>query len=108
MATPMIEVRIYKIKSGLRDRFVQFFETKAIPAQEAVGMRIEGQFISLDDEDTFVWLRVFPDEEARQRMTDEFYGGSTWKHSLRDEAMSMVVDYSNVHVVTPTARSRIR
>jgi hypothetical protein len=34
----ILEVRIYKIKPGLCDRFAEFFDAKALPAQEAMGM----------------------------------------------------------------------
>ena len=70
-------------------------------------MGVLGQFVSLEDDETFIWLRAFPSEAVRAQMTDDFYTGSTWRDELRDEALSMVVDYSNVHVVVPTKRSKI-
>ncbi len=104
----ILEVRIYKIREGMRDRFVEFFDERALAAQQDVGMRILGQFTSLDDETTFVWLRAFSNEEERTRQKEAFYEGPVWKNELEAEAMSMVEDYSNVILVTPTPGSAIQ
>jgi Fe-S-cluster containining protein len=104
----ILEVRIYKIKPGLCDRFAEFFDAKALPAQEAMGMRILGQFRAVDDENTFVWLRAFEDEAERERQKTEFYEGPAWKGGLEEEAFSMIEDYSNVVLVEPTPASAIR
>ena len=50
----LMEIRIYELKPGTRQRFVDFFEAKTIAAQEACGMRVLGQFRSVQDDDTFV------------------------------------------------------
>ena len=91
----------------MRDRFVRFFEEKTLGPQAAVGMRILGQFRSLMDDDTFVWIRAFASEEERAQHTQAFYGGELWSETLGPEAMSML-ESTDVVLVEPTQRSPMR
>jgi hypothetical protein len=106
-AQGIVEIRMYKIKPGMRDQFVRFFEDKTLDPQHEVGMRILGQFRSLEDDDTFVWVRAFADQEERNRQTAAFYGGELWRGELSEEAMSMI-ESTEVLVVEPTRRSKLR
>jgi len=40
----IVEVRSYRINPGHRNEFIQFFETRAVPAQRSHGMIILGPF----------------------------------------------------------------
>jgi len=44
-----IEMRTYKIKSGLRARFLETFQSKSVPAHADIGMKISGPFLSVED-----------------------------------------------------------
>jgi NIPSNAP len=90
----IVEVRTYKIKEGLRDEFIKFFETRSIPAQEAKGMMILGPLLDLENADVVIWLRAFPSLEERERMKHEFYEGPEWKNELEEIAMPMLESYS--------------
>jgi hypothetical protein len=104
----ILEVRIYRTQPGKRDEFVNLFETRTKQAQEDVGIKILGQFVSLQDPDTFVWLRAFDDQEKRKAQLQAFYGGSEWVNELESIIMPLLADYSNVHVVVPTEGSAIK
>ena len=104
----LMEIRIYKIRPGMRQKFIAFFEGKTIEPQEDCGMRIMGQFRSLQDDDTFVWLRGFENAEDRDKKKEAFYGGDLWLDRLEEEAFSMIEDYSNVLLVEPTANSKLK
>jgi hypothetical protein len=52
----VVEVRIYTIHEGRREEFVKLYDEVLLPAQHAFGLNVLGQFTSLDDEQTFVWL----------------------------------------------------
>ena len=106
-ADGIVEIRMYKIKPGMRDAFVKFFEEKTLEPQGEVGMRILGQFRSLDDDETFVWVRAFRNQEERDRQTAAFYGGEVWVEELSTEALSMLVS-AEVFLVEPTAQSPLR
>ena len=90
----IVEVRTYKIKEGLRERFIDFFENKAVPVQRSKGMRILGPLLDLENPDVFIWLRAFPSLEERERMKSALYDGEEWKTELEAIAMPMLDSYT--------------
>jgi len=92
---PIYELRQYKIAKGQRERFMRLFDEAFVDSQEAVGMRLYGQFADLDDQDRFVWIRGFDDMASRQRALTEFYTGPVWQ-ARRGEANPLLVDNDNV------------
>lgn len=89
----IVEVRSYRIKPGRREEFLEFFETRSIPALRSHGMQVMGPLIDLENPNKFVWLRSFPSLEERDRMRDEFYNGDLWKNELEAIAMPMLESY---------------
>ena len=89
----IVEVRSYRIKPGHREEFVKLFETRAVPAQRAHGMRIIGPLLDLEDPNKFVFLRSFPSLEERDRMKTAFYEGELWKNELESIAMPLIDSY---------------
>jgi NIPSNAP len=89
----IVEVRSYRIRPGLREEFVKLFETRAVPAQRAHGMKILGPLLDLENPNKFVFLRSFPSLEERDRMTAAFYEGELWKNELEAIAMPMIDSY---------------
>ncbi|HWP43110.1 MAG TPA: NIPSNAP family protein [Blastocatellia bacterium] len=89
----IVEVRSYRIKPGRRQEFIEFFETRAVPALRSYGMKVLGPLIDLENPNKFVWLRSFPSLEERDRMRDAFYGGELWKNELESIAMPMLESY---------------
>jgi heme-degrading monooxygenase HmoA len=89
----IVEVRTYKIKPGRREEFIKFFETRAVPAQRAYGMKILGPLLDLENPDTFVWLRSFLSLNERDRMKEAFYESEEWKSELEAIAMPMLESY---------------
>ncbi|WP_343640113.1 NIPSNAP family protein [Roseateles sp.] len=103
---PIYELRQYKIAKGQRERFMRLFDEAFVDSQEAVGMRLYGQFADLDDQDRFVWIRGFDDMASRQRALTEFYTGPVWQ-ARRGEANPLLVDNDNsCCCVAPAARRR--
>lgn len=89
----IVEVRSYRVKPGRRDEFIRFFETWAVPAQRAHGMKVLGPLLDVENPNKFVWLRAFPSLEERDRMKDAFYEGELWKKELEAVAMPMLDSY---------------
>ena len=94
----IIEMRTYKIEVGKRAEFLKILETKAIPAHQKIGMKILGPFLSVEDDNTFFWMRAFPDQQSRQRMRNEFYEGKLWKEELEQKLMPILEKYDVVVV----------
>lgn len=97
----IIEMRTYKTKPGMRAQFLEIFRSKSIPAHAEIGMKILGPFLSLEDADTFFFMRGFPDLESRAPMKAKFYEGELWKGQLESVLMPMLDKYDVVLVDDP-------
>ena len=97
----IIEMRTYKTKPGKRSEFLEVFRSKSIPAHEEIGMKILGPFLSVEDADTFFFMRGFPDLASREPMKAEFYEGELWKGELESALMPMLENYEAVLVDDP-------
>ncbi len=102
----LLEIRRYEIEPGHRDEFVTFFDEEVLPEMEKVGMRILGQFVSVEDDTVFFYLRAFRDEAEREAQTTAFYESPAWLEGLKDRALEMETGW-RVDVVTPTTASAI-
>ncbi len=98
--SPIVELRQYTLHPGTRETLVRVFEEHFIEGQERCGMRIIGQFRDLGDPDRFVWIRGFPDMEARTRALESFYGGPVWKEHA-PVANATMIDHTNVLLLKP-------
>jgi hypothetical protein len=94
----IIEMRTYKTKPGCRARFLEIFRSKSVPAHAEIGMKILGPFLSIEDEDTFFFMRGFPDLPSREPMKAKFYQGELWKRELENVLMPMLEKYEAVVV----------
>jgi hypothetical protein len=94
----IIEMRTYKTKPGRRSDFLEIFRAKSIPAHIEIGMKILGPFLSIEDPDTFFFMRGFPDMASREPMKAKFYEGELWKGELENVLMPMIEKYEVVVV----------
>ncbi len=89
----IVEMRTYKLKPGVRASFLEIFRTKSVPAHDRIGMKILGPFLSIEDPDTFLFMRGFPDLASRDPMKAQFYEGEIWKSELENVLMPMIEKY---------------
>lgn len=94
----IIEMRTYKTKPGMRTAFLEVFRNKSIPAHAEIGMKILGPFVSVEDPDTFFFMRGFPDMASREPMKAKFYEGELWKRELENVLMPMLEKWDVVLV----------
>ncbi len=97
---PIVELRQYTLYPGKRDVLIDLFDREFVESQEAVGMRVIGQFRDLDDPNRFVWLRGFRDLPTRAQALNAFYSGPVWK-AHREAANATMVDSDNVLLLHP-------
>jgi hypothetical protein len=81
---------------------IDLFDREFVETQEAVGMKIIGQFRDLDDPNRFVWLRGFSDMPSRAEALQNFYGGPVWK-AHRETANATMIDSDNVLLLRPAS-----
>jgi len=102
---PIVELRQYTLHPGKRDVLIDLFDREFVESQEALGMKVIGQFRDLDNPNRFVWLRGFRDMPSRAQALTDFYGGLVWK-AHREAANATMIDSDNVlllHPATPTS-----
>jgi hypothetical protein len=102
---PIVELRQYTLHPGKRDVLIELFDREFVESQEALGMKVIGQFRDLDNPNGFVWLRGFRDMPSRAQALKDFYGGPVWK-AHREAANATMIDSDNVlllHPATPTS-----
>jgi heme-degrading monooxygenase HmoA len=97
----IIEMRTYKLKPGKRSEFLDIFRARSVPAHDDIGMKILGPFLSVEDSDTFFFMRGFPDLDSREPMKAKFYEGKLWKSELENILMPMIEKYNVVVVDDP-------
>ena len=97
----IIEMRTYKTKCGCRSRFLEIFRSRSVPEHTKIGMKILGPFLSVEDPDTFFFMRGFPDMPSREPMKAQFYEGELWKSELENVLMPMLEKYEVVVVEDP-------
>ena len=100
IVSPVVELRQYTLYPGQRDVLIDMFEREFVETQEAVGVTIIGQFRDLDAPDRYVWLRGFPDMEARKAALEAFYFGPVWQ-THRTAANATLIDSDNVLLLRP-------
>jgi hypothetical protein len=99
---PVVELRQYVLRPGQREVLVELFDREFVESQEALGMRLVGQFRDLDRPDRFVWVRGFRDMETRLAGLTAFYSGPVWKAHSR-AANATMVDVDDVLLLRPAA-----
>jgi hypothetical protein len=102
----VIEMRTYKTKPGRRSEFLEIFHSKSLPAHQEIGMKILGPFLSIEDPDTFFWMRAFPDLPSREPMKARFYEGELWTRELEHILLPMLEKYDVVLVEDPENQLR--
>jgi hypothetical protein len=98
---PIVELRQYTLHPGKRDVLIDLFDREFVESQEALGMKIIGQFRDLDNPNRFVWMRGFRDMPSRAQALKDFYGGPVWK-AHREAANATMIDSANVLLLHPT------
>jgi hypothetical protein len=97
---PIVELRQYTLHPGKRDVLIDLFDREFVESQEALGMKVIGQFRDLDNPNRFVWLRGFRDMPSRAQALKDFYGGPVWK-AHREAANATMIDSDNVLLLCP-------
>lgn len=93
----VIEFRTYTTQPGKRAEVIGLLEDRFFPEMERLGIKVLGCYPSVDDENSFVWLRAFPDAAGHGQLTEALYGGALWKGELEQLLRSRI---ANLNVST--------
>ena len=97
-AGQVVEIRVYTLKPGVRDRFHRLFLEQALPMLRRWNVDVVAYGPSLHDDDSYVLMRAFPSVEVRERSEDAFYGSQEWKSGPREAILAAIETYSTVVV----------
>ena len=84
------ELRQYQIRPGKRDEWVAMMEEEIIPFQVEQGMVILGSFVGEEEENLYVWIRRFVDEDERERLYKAVYQSDHWKNDLAPRVKELI------------------
>lgn len=94
----IVEVRTYTIVSGLRQQFLDLFETRTRPLQRSLGIQVFGPWLDIESPDRFVWLRAFPSWKERERMKRALYEGTEWTGELEAVMIPMLAEFTSIQI----------
>jgi hypothetical protein len=99
------ELRQYHIRPGQRDAWVKCMEEEIIPFQVKMGMVILGSFVGEEDENVYVWIRRFENEQERKRLYDAVYQSDYWKNEIAPKVPTLI-DREQIKVTRLVATPR--
>jgi len=105
----LFELRQYRTKPGQRERWAKFMDEVIIPYQISKGMVIIGSWSGEAEEDLYVWIRRFDNEDERVRLYKEVYENDYWQKEISPQVGEMI-DRTKMVIsrMTPTPKSVIR
>lgn len=99
-ATPVLDIRTYKLRRGRRGRFDRIFREEALPLLQRVGIDVVCFGPSLADDDYYLLVRGFASRAERDEQLAAFYGSEAWQRRFAARLESLVASY---HVVVTPA-----
>tara|TARA_B100000579_G_scaffold67740_1_gene50792 strand:+ start:324 stop:650 length:327 start_codon:yes stop_codon:yes gene_type:complete len=87
------ELRTYKILPGKMNEWINFMEGSIIPFQVSKGMVIHGSFTVEEDNDTYIWIRRFENEQERIALYKKVYESDEWLNGM-DKIVEKLIDRS--------------
>lgn len=94
--SPVIEIRSYNLKPGMRAYFNRLFEEQCLPMLARWKVNVLGYGPSLHDTDSYYLVRAFNSVEEREKGEDAFYGSEEWKKGPREDVLAQIVSYTTV------------
>lgn len=105
----LFELRQYRTRPGQREAWVKCMEEEIIPFQVSKGMVIVGSFIGEEEDDLYIWIRRFENEEERKRLYKDVYESDYWKSEIAPKVPDMLFrEKIQVTRMIPTPHSVIR
>ncbi|MGP3533567.1 hypothetical protein ACTU3I_02140 [Microbacterium sp. RD1] len=100
-----LEVRRETAPSGRGPELARWMVETVIPLHQAGGMTVVGSFVDADDEDAFVWIRRFDDEEERAAVVERVHRDPAFKATVAIPAKELMAAEAVTVRLVPTAGS---
>lgn len=92
----VVEIRVYKLKPGVRDRFLALFGGGVLEMLQRHRIVVLGHGPSKHDADSCFLMRAYPSAEARNEQLKSFYGSDEWKRKYDAAATEMIETYNTL------------
>jgi len=91
----VIEIRVYKLKPGMRDEFHRRVTEEAIPMLKRWGTDVVAYGPSLHEPDAYHLIRCYADVNDLQQRQDAFYGSDEWRQGPREGILALIDSYAS-------------
>jgi hypothetical protein len=98
----LLDVRLYRIRPGMRDEFHDLARDETIPLARRHGHVVVDFGPSSHDEETYYLIRAFPDDATRRRALEDLYGSDEWLRDY-DERVMGYIEYYQTAVIPSTS-----
>jgi hypothetical protein len=95
-ATPVVDVRTYRLVPGGRDEFDRIFREGALPMLRRFGIAVVAYGPSLTDDDGYFLMRAFASTARREEQLGSFYGSDEWRENYEDVVTALIENYHTV------------
>ena len=105
----LFELRQYRTRPGKSEEWVRWMEEVIIPFQISKGMVVLGSFTGEQEDDLYVWIRRFNDEEERKALYAAVYESDFWKNEIAPKVPEYLDREKTVVTrLNPTPKSVLR
>lgn len=100
--TSLVELRLFKLQPGTREEFHRVSHETVLLMREC-GITVLAYGPSLNEDDAYYLVRLFPSEEQRTVLSQSLYARPEWE-KYDEPVMGMIADY---HTVVMPATSAV-
>lgn len=93
MTDGVVEVRVYKLKPGMRTAF-QAAADEVMEMLARHRISVVGHGPSAHDADSYYLIRAYPSLEEREQTLQGFYGSEEWAQRFNDRVTGMIESYN--------------
>ena len=101
------EIRRETAVPGCGKEMARWMDEQVIPLHEAGGMTVVGAFTDTDDEDAFVWIRKFRDEEEREEIVARVHRDPAFDAQVVPRVGELLSGEAVTVRLAPTAHSKL-
>ena len=85
-----LELRIYKVHYGRRDKFAESMETVLLPLFRRQGINVIHHGPSAHDKESYLLIRAFSSVADRTQKLDAAFSNADWLMNYETDIMSMI------------------
>ena len=99
----LLEIRIFTLQPGTRAEFHRISTEGTIPMMRRFGITVLAHGPTTNDDNGYLLVRAFPDEETRVGLSQALYAGDEWEQNYEQPVMAMIADYHTAVIAASDA-----